>query len=390
MTDVAALHRLLVSHAGVDLDAIAHYIADELDGDTALILLVGSDEEELTVGGMWPPRRRADETLRIPVGFGVVGLVAGNGHAVTLVDDSPRNEVHRHLLGLRDGERVSRLCVPLHGLESAKIGVVSVSRRDGRPFDEADLATAQVRADLVGLRVSAQGLLGAAEEQRRQRDRLIIQAISAQEAERRRIAGDLHDGVTQALVSLSFHLSAAQASLRDDPTPSTASERALDQVVEARRLASLAYDETRSAINGLHSLLLEDLGLVAALESLAQTVPQIDVEFRYDSADRLGDVPDHCAAVLYRIAQESLNNVVKHAEASSVLMTLRRVGDAVVLAVTDDGIGFDVSTVRGSGTPRGTHFGLHSIAERCALIGASLRIDSVEGRGTALIVEAPL
>lgn len=385
MADVAKLHELLLSRASVDLRAAAQYLTEFLDADGALILLVDHAEGDLFVGAAYPPGGSDEEVMRIPVGYGVTGLVALNGHAVTLEDDSPRNDAHRRLLRLQPGESVSRLCVPIHGLSSLVVGVLSVHRHSRKPFDEEDLAAAQVRSDLIGLRIYAQGLLGAAQDQQTMRDRLIAQAISAQEAERRRIAGDLHDGVTQALASLAFHLSAADVDLAETAPES----EALHQVREARRLAGLAYDETRAAITGLHSLLLEDLGLIAALESLAQTVPQIAVEFHADAPDIIGTVPDHIAAVLYRIAQESVNNIVKHAQASRVLMSLRKVGEAVVLGVTDDGVGFDVAKVREPDV-RGGHFGLSSIRERCALIGATLRIDSVEGRGTAIIVEAPL
>jgi signal transduction histidine kinase len=289
------------------------------------------------------------------------------------VDDSPRNPAHRRLLGLGPEDTISRLVVPAHAMGTAVVAVVAVHRRSSEGFTSQDREGIQRCADLLGLRLYAQGLLGAAEEHRSERDQLIAQAISAQEAERRRIAGDLHDGVTQALASLAFHLSAADTAL-------------------SRRLAGLAYDETRAAISGLHSLMLDDLGLVAALESLTQNVPQIEVEFRGDTAEEIGEVPDHMAAVLYRIAQEAVNNAVKHAEATRAVLSIRRVGDSLVLSVTDDGVGFDAQTVREqTGTAEfGEHYGLATIAERCALIGATLRIDSAEERGTAVMVELPL
>jgi len=132
---------------------------------------------------------------------------------------------------------------------------------------------------------------------------------------------------------------------------------------------------------------LEDLGLVAALESLARSVPQLSVDFRHPVHDDLSVVPDHVAAALYRIAQESLQNAVKHSEATEVVLSLRRAGDRVVLGVSDNGVGFDV---RALPTPAGEGFGLASVAERCALIGAELRIESLSGRGTAVIVDCPL
>lgn len=392
MSEASELHNLLLGSADLDLSAVAGFLTEALDADGTLVLLIDRDGRQLVVGATHPPGGDAEAALRIPVGFGVTGLVALNGHAVTLVDDSPRNTAHRRLLGLTPGQTVSRICVPTHGLAGTILGVMSVYRGNTAPFSGEDLRHAQRYADLVGLRLHAQGLQGDVEEHQSQRDRLIVQAISAQEAERRQIAGDLHDGVTQALASLAFHLSAADVGLSAVDDLDASSTEALIQVQEARRLARLAYDETRAAVSGLHSMLLEDLGLFAALESLSQTVPQLVIEFRADPVEHLGDVPDHCAAVLYRIAQEAINNIVKHAEARHAVLSLRRVGPAIVLGVTDDGVGFDAAAVRSSDAnePRGEHFGLASIAERCALIGATLRIDSVASRGTALFIEVPV
>lgn len=392
MTDLAALHDLLLAKGDLDLRSVARLFATEFDGDGSIVFLVDDSGQELRVAGAEPPAGAAEARLSIPVGYGVSGLVALSGHGATLVDDEPRNPVHREILGMAAGDKIARMCLPARGLGGSILGVITVHRHRRDAFTEEDLRRGERFGDLVGLRLYAQGLMGTAEEQQSIRDKLIAQAISAQEAERRRIAGDLHDGVTQALASLTFHLSAADTALSSaDRLDATVSE-GLDQIQAARKLAALAYDETRAAISGLHSLLLDDLGLVAALESFGQTIPQLDVDFRGDTAEDIGHVPDHCSAVLYRIAQEAVNNAVKHADARRAVISLRRVGDSIVLGVTDDGIGFDVKSVRQRepGTDPTEHFGLASIAERCALIGATLRVDSIEGRGTAVIVELPL
>ena len=392
MTHDQAMHDLVLTTGKVDLGEAARLFTDMLDADGAVVFVVDTDQRQLEVGGACPAPEPGEPGPRIPVGYGVTGLVALNGRPVTLVDDSPRNDAHRRLLGLAPEETVSRLCVPARVMGKTIVAVVAAHRRSSTAFTEADVVSAQKCADLLGLRLYAEGLLGAAEEHRTERDQLIAQAISAQEAERRRIAGDLHDGVTQALASLAFHLSAADTALSalEAGTPAVAAPK--QQIEAARRLAGLAYDETRAAISGLHSLMLDDLGLVAALESLTQNVPQLEVEFRGDSAEEIGEVPDHMAAVLYRIAQEAVNNAVKHAEATRAVLSIRRVGDSLVLSVTDDGTGFDAQTVRQqTGTAEfGEHYGLATIAERCALIGATLRIDSAEDRGTAVMVELPL
>jgi signal transduction histidine kinase len=368
------------------------------------VLLFASDGQELTVADIWPPDPAA-ATLSMPVGFGVTGLVARNGTPVVLESDSPRNALHRQLLGLEPRQTVARMCLPLRGLEDRIVGVLAAHRSPRFPFGPDDLALAAPYAAALGLRLHAEQLWLAVNRHRTERDRLINQAISAQEAERRRIAFDLHDGVTTALASMSFHLSAADLivselaarDLADGAPPEKELERARAELVSARELADLAYHQTRAAISGLHSLVLDDLGLVAAMESLVQMAasgeggPSIDL--LVDPAATLDDIPDHAAAALYRIAQEALANAVRHAEAERVVLSLRRVGDSIVLGCADDGKGFDPAerrTARAGDADGAQHFGLSSIAERCALIEASLRIESVPEQGTTLLVELPL
>jgi len=376
--------------------ASAEEIASRLRADGVVVLV--NDGAELTVGEVWPPNPAVASLLRIPVGFGVTGLVARNGKAVLLDEDSPRNPVHRQLLGLEPGGTVARMCVPARGVSGVVAGVLAAHRSPSRPFTAEDHAVARPYAAVVGLELHAEQLWRSVHRHRTERDRLIEAAISAQEAERRRIAFDLHDGVTTALASMSFHLSAADlsvAGLADAMPGSEAVSRALAEVGAARRLADLAYQQTRVAISGLHSLVLDDLGLVAALESLAQTAagadgPQVDLVV--DPGAAFDDVPDHAAAALYRIAQEAVGNAVRHSRAERVVLSLRKVGESVVLGCTDDGIGFDPDERRASRSDQdGTqHFGLSSIAQRCALIEASLRLESMPGRGTTVLVELPL
>ncbi|MFC6012759.1 GAF domain-containing sensor histidine kinase [Nocardia lasii] len=371
----------------------------EVDG----VLLYAIDGQDLGIVDLWPAHPSAG-SLRLQVGFGVTGLVARTRKPVLLESDSPRNALHRRLLRLEPQQTIARMCLPLPGLEGDVVGVLAVHRDPRTPFGPADLERAQQYAGVLGLWLHAQRLFRTVNRQRSERDRLVEKAITAQEAERRRIAFDLHDGVTTALASMSFHLSAAdltvselvahvdvtdEASLRD-------LARARAELVSARELADFAYNETRAAISGLHSLVLDDLGLVAAIESLVRTVsgdgaPEIELLVDPDAA--IDDIPDHAAATLYRIAQESLANAVKHAGAQRIVVSLRRAGDSVILGCSDDGEGFDPAlhrANRAADIDGEQHFGLTSIAERCAIIEASLRVESMLGRGTTVLVELPL
>jgi signal transduction histidine kinase len=394
------LWQMLATPVAFDLEALAQAFAEETRSIGAVIQL--SDGAQLTVGGLYPPDPAAQAALVVMIGQGVTGLVARNGHGMRLGADRPRSPVHRHVLGLDQGGSVARLCVPARGLGGQILGVVGVHRSVDDPYTDAELTSLQPCADLLGLRLQVMGLRDAVDAHRDDRDRLIAQAISAQEAERRRIASDLHDGVTTAIASMSFHLNAAELSIEaaealcDESSEDTTLAQARSQIGVARTLADRAYTQTRAAITGLHSLVLDDLGLVAAIESLAETAPEAVMETVCDPPEAFADLPDHAAAALFRIAQESTSNAIRHGHASRVTVSLRRVGGGVVLGISDDGVGFDVrpdptgrAAARAAGT-EGAHFGLSSIAERCALVGASLRIESMPGRGTTVIVDLPV
>jgi two-component system NarL family sensor kinase len=379
----------------------ARDLARSLEADG--VLLYAIEGQDLSIVDIWPPHPSAG-SLKLQVGFGVTGLVARTRKPVLLDADSPRNALHRRLLGLEPKQTVARMCLPLPGLEGDVVGVLAVHRDPGRAFGQADLDAAERFATVLGLRLHAEQLWRAVNRHRTERDRLTRQAISAQEAERRRIAFDLHDGVTTALASMSFHLSAADLTVSElaacDETIVSSRlqelEKARAELVSARELADMAYNQTRAAISGLHSLVLDDLGLVAALESLVQMASQESgpsIELVVDPTAAIDDIPDHAAAALYRIAQEALANAVKHAEADRIVLSLRGVGSSVVFGCMDEGVGFDPGErreARAADADGGQHFGLSSIAERCAIIDASLRVESVPGRGTTILVELPL
>jgi two-component system NarL family sensor kinase len=321
---------------------------------------------------------------------------------VLIEADSPRNVLHRQLLHLEREQTVARMCIPLQGLECDVVGVLAAHRDPRRPFGQVDLDAAEPYAAILGLRLDAEQLWRTVNRQRTERDRLIKAAISAQEAERRRIAFDLHDGVTTALASMSFHLSAADLTISaaqeisDDSMLLRELDCARAELLSARKLGDLAYNQTRAAISGLHSLVLDDLGLTAAIESLVQMARRNggpSIELVVDPAAAVDDIPDHAAAALYRITQEALANAVKHADADRIVLSLRGVGNSIVLGCADDGKGFDAAerrTARAVDADGGQHFGVSSIAERCAMIEASLRVESSPGRGTTVLVELPI
>jgi two-component system, NarL family, sensor kinase len=225
--------------------------------------------------------------------------------------------------------------------------------------------------------------------------RFAEQVISAQEAERRRLAADIHDGISQRLLSLSYHLDAAAAAL-DEKGGAGSLPFAAEQIALARQLVDLTLDEARAAIAGLRPPVLDDLGLTDALASLGRRTAAVPVSVEADYVD----LPEHVEIALYRIAQEALQNVVKHSGASVALIEMRESASGVILSVTDDGAGFDVAAVvsagpaeagqAGDGEAGAAGFGLPSMAERAELVGGTLEIRSAPGRGTTVTAMVPV
>jgi len=207
------------------------------------------------------------------------------------------------------------------------------------------------------------------------RERTVLRRLlEIQERERQLVSYEIHDGLAQYLAGAIMHFQAWEASLGDHP--------GAGELREGMRLLRAAADESRRLIGGLRPPALDELGIVEAIESLVSDarieVPAID--FQHDlPGPRL---PPGLETTIFRIVQESLSNIRKHAAAGSASVAVTRSGDVVTIRVADDGQGFDPEAVPAD------RFGLEGIRQRSRLFGGSCRIDSAPGRGT--VVEASL
>jgi two-component system sensor histidine kinase UhpB len=218
---------------------------------------------------------------------------------------------------------------------------------------------------------SFQRLLARVEVERRRSGRLVLRA---QEEERRRLARDLHDEVNQALTAILLRLEALSHSAPPDLE---------DELAEVKKLVNQAMSELLQLARQLRPSALDDHGLLPALAThvrrfAAQTGIEADLNTRGEAADL---APDQEIAV-YRVAQEALANVARHAEASRVQIELDTSGSALELRVRDDGRGFNEHRRRQG-------LGLDGMAERARLVGGELEIESVPGTGTELVMRVP-
>src|SRR3954470_20932161 len=295
------------------------------------------------------------------------------------------------------GERLLEVYLPLRTPSGRTVRFESYQRfnsvlANGRTTWKAFLPAligGLVILQLVQLPLAAR-LARRIERGRREREALLRRAVDASDAERRRIAADLHDGVVQSLAGVSYSLSAAADRVAANGSSGANGSNGGDAGADALRRGASA---TRESIAELRTLLvdiyppnLQSAGLRSALEDLAAPLGRGGCQVQVDV--RAEQLPPGVEALFFRVAQESLRNVTKHAEAGRVTLTVERSGDTATLLVEDDGKGFDPSAV--ADVQREGHVGVRVLADLVHDAGGELTIDSQPGQGTRVRAEVVL
>ncbi len=236
----------------------------------------------------------------------------------------------------------------------------------------------------VSERKRAEQALRASEQKLRRNEaelrRLAGKLITAQEEERRRLAREIHDDLTQTLAALALEI----ANLRIKVAPSDPKVSSGLGSVEStvHRLADSMHDMSRL----LHPSILDDLGLAAAIRAECERfAAREETDVQFETAELPDGLPPDCTLTLYRVTQEALHNIAKHAAAPSVSVRLNGDSENVSLTIKDTGGGFDVEEARGR-----AGLGLISMSERVRLIGGVLAVESRPGGGTSITVRAPV
>jgi len=323
------------------------------DGDLVIRTVAGEVDEELV--GLQLERRGSKS--------GLVLERRRSERVDSMVEDLEVDQDAGRRLRARTG-----LFVPML-LRGRPIGVLSAHDKDGDDprFTDEDLRLAETFAARVAVAVDL--------SERVARDAL-RRVVGAQELERRRLARELHDETGQALTSILLGLKEVEAAKSEEESRAAAAG--------LRELVVTTLQDVRRLAVELRPSALDDFGLVPALERLADTYREqtgLDVQLEQRlGAERL---PSEVETALYRITQEALTNVVKHAQASSVSIVLTRRGDTVSAIFEDDGRGFAVGEADGDG------LGLVGMRERLALLDGRLVVESSPS-GTTLVAEVPV
>jgi signal transduction histidine kinase len=285
----------------------------------------------------------------------------------------------------------SAICLPLLVSDTRAIGVlvlkstIAARRLDPDEVSVLQLLAAQLAAAIENARLHEERdrLLAQLAERDQQRQALIERLLTAHEEERRRIAYELHDGLAQLAASAHQHLQ----SFADRYRPRRPEAR--QELQSALELARRAVRETRRIISGLRPTTLDDFGLSVALRLEIEALWSKGWEITYDDQLAGMRMPPAVETTLFRVAQEALNNVRRHARTTKVHIALQRDAHTIQLSIRDWGCGFDAS-VPVERTRPGERMGLLGMYEHVATVGGRCEISSATGAGTEVRITIPL
>ncbi len=362
------------------LNAVARTATATLDQETVLpqvvqqlqegfgyshvdLFLIDETTNELVLSATAGMYSAVSSGYRQHVHLGLLGRAVRRGETV-IVDDVLAEADY---LGLAERSLTrAELVMPIE-LSGRVLGLLNVESPEPASFGAEDVALLETVADV---------LAGALENFRLYRR---AQSAAALE-ERNRLARELHDSVTQQLFSMTLTAQAARAHLEKNP------QRAAAQLERLQETASAALAEMRALIFQLRPPALRDQGLVAALQQHAAMISRregLRIELNVSGDERLARGVEQ---PLFRIVQESLNNVIKHAKATNVKVSLEFTSEQLRVRVTDDGQGFDPN---GPAALGGRHLGVIGMRERAAEIGGTMELVSTPGGGTEVVVCVP-
>jgi PAS domain S-box-containing protein len=262
--------------------------------------------------------------------------------------------------------RYTEVAVPIR-TKSGVLGVLDIRGAAESGLDESDIFTLQTLADQVAVAIENSRLFEAGQQL----------AVSE---ERNRLARELHDSVTQELFSMTMIAGALPALIERKP------ESARERILRLNELARGALAEMRALLFALRPAALAEEGLVAAVTKHAAAVESREGITVHQDIDGEGRLPQACEEALFRVFQEALNNVIKHARATNVWVSLEIGDDETSLVVRDDGVGLSAA---GPGAPFRT-MGLASMRERIEALGGSFQLESAPGAGTTIRATIPV
>lgn len=350
---------------GVDVGAI--FLQEEKLGNLELLAHRGLSEDA------------AKLAARLGMLDGACGGVLEAGQVI-VVPDLARYRGHRAESLQR--EKLNTLVhVPLSA-RGCILGSICVATREQREFSPEEQALLTALGNQIAVAIENARLYAEVQHKERLRGQLLNKLIGAQEEERKRIARELHDDTSQALAALLF---AVEEALEMDRL-----EEMQDRLAGMKELTMRTMEDIYKLIFDLRPTMLDHLGLVPALRSFSQLrLEPLGVRVNIEEMSAGRRLSAEMETALFRVVQEVINNIARHAMARNVAITFHFKDESVVIDVKDDGIGFDmVEATISPDSQRG--LGLMGMLERIELVGGQMEIDTAPGYGTQIHIEVPL
>ncbi|MFC1846228.1 GAF domain-containing protein [Chloroflexota bacterium] len=316
------------------------------------------------------------------LGEGVAGRVAKTGKTILIEDTSSNTDDPDYQLAFAEGLRAFA-SVPLVA-KSKILGVLSVASRESRKFSAQDIQLLDSIAAQIAVAVENAKLHKDAKRKDEIRGELLREIFSIQEEERIRIARELHDETSQVLASLVANLEAASGMLGKD------TDTVYGRLKEAQAISVTLLDEVHNIIYELRPTLLDDLGLVSAVRWLIdKNLRDLGIAVHFRTSGQEKRLPSNIETTIYRVIQEAVSNIARHANADNVSVNLQFQVKRIKFTIKDDGKGFDLEeAINTRERPRG--LGLLGMMERIQLINGSIKINSSKKSGTEVIVMIPV
>jgi hypothetical protein len=307
------------------------------------------------------------------VGTGFSGWIALTGEPAVVLDAVNDERVQSSFLRRH---AKSLWGVPLK-TETETIGVLVIGFDKPYEWLPTERELMRAIAHRSALAIDRARITEALRERETRIAELSAHLLMAQEEERKRISRELHDETGQALMVIRLYLGMLEAA--------TAGRDARNKIRETLAVVDRTIEGIRRIIGKLSPLVLQELGLEAAIRKEAKDLARAArVKTRVAISDAVGRLAPETEAAIYRVVQEALHNVAKHAQARSVHILMARHEGAIRLLVEDDGVGMGARS-----SPRGHSFGLAGIKERVSMLGGEMRVSSAKGKGTRIEVIVP-
>jgi len=362
-------------------DVILGIVWQETEADSVSLMLLDETEQELVVKAALGPSRRRNNGHE-KVSDGLAGWVAQTAEPLLITEES---QIAPHLRrAMAEMGASSVLCLPLV-VKGRVIGVLMSSTGEGIPLSHADLEFLSILCGQAAIAIENATLFSGVKIQQARVEHLLKQVTMAQEDERLRISMEIHDGIAQWMIAVSYQIQAFDRILTENRIAQARAE-----LSEIKGLIEQSIKELRRVIVDLHPPALSKLGFLGAIQ---QNLEKFDEDTGITHSFRIEghplSLPPISEIAVYRVTQEALANVRKHAQATKVDVIARFQEDELCVAIRDNGKGFDLAQVLDKAHAAG-NMGLLGIKDRAETLGGAIRIETEAGAGTTIYFTLPV